>query len=288
MQSHIPLRSIAMNLGPQVYIYIPFSVTENNIELWNRAVIWAKNMSLAKPDKVPTIIMHKPSHENDPPSPQFSNVKFRFSCPDTIPENSVIYVTAHGMGDPFLIASNQDGNNFSTISMTEVADRMKKDGFTPELAKKVKDVRLFICDKNGMNVSLAYNFAEGLGEEYNELKIGYYEAKVAFPKSLKDSKLEGTIFDSYDPSVENTVMKVAAKKLPSLQYCFIGRASEFKKYIKAGDVFSKRLSQKKTPQKQDTCFGFLTLFYDCLSSKNGKNNNSKQLEDAHQVKIKLE
>ena|SRR3990167_8010376 len=215
---------------PQIYLYIPFSASEWNQELYVMAKEWQENIAKsAKLEKIPHIIMHRKENEADAFCVYYQNQKlaFKFNF-QTIPQDSVIYIFAHGGNRAEFVASATFHGNY--LSMKELARRLKADGLTQVLAEKLKAIRLFACDVNGMTTGLAYNLAEGLGEDYRKLRIEFYDKELSFP--------------SEPPSCNMIAHKEAYDNLDRL----VGRARDFKKGITVGDVLD--LHKEKSYQNE--------------------------------------
>jgi hypothetical protein len=83
-------------------------------------------------------------------------------------------------GNPCEVSSagNDDGTK---LNIDDLVKRMREDGFTPEMANKLKDIRLYVCDAAKESKYRAYNFILQLGSEFNSLHVSYYNAVISSP-----------------------------------------------------------------------------------------------------------
>ncbi len=232
---------------PKVILYIPFSVSEKGKEeLYQMACRWQENIAAsAKSYKKPVIVMHRQPAEKDEDYADMANVVHTFDSL-TIPEDSIIYILAHGIGDSLYVASTRDGR--IKITTNEMIDRAKQDGLTAALAEKMKPLRLYICEEEGANKFLAYNCAIALGPDYKKINLQYYEKKVGIPLNPNNANL----ITSKRAAI-NVMENNQPKKL------IVGKAAEFKQTINVGEVLIKHglIEEEKS---YFNLFSFLSYF----------------------------
>lgn len=168
-------------------LFIPFSAKEENFSLFLRALNWFSLIEDAEiTEKIPEIIIYRRPDEIDSDYNNYEEAGFKFSL-ENCPENSSVYILADGMGDPNHVLNSNvfyrkylDENPY-VLSMKSIAWRLKESGFTETFAKKVKSLKLYVCEERDSNQALALNLAHALGEEYHFLNLAYYKAKLSIP-----------------------------------------------------------------------------------------------------------
>ncbi|KTC84212.1 hypothetical protein [Legionella brunensis] len=212
-------------------LFIPFSVDEEGYDLFLMGTTWRKNIEeTGKLDKMPKIVMY-PGEEEDVTNIS-DDLSYMFRDED-INANDAIYILSQGMDSEDEVAANQSETENCFLKIQDVAARMKKCGFTPEIAKKINSLKLYICGgEKHRNHQLAISFAKALGEEYKDLTIHYYEKLVYIPKKY----IHGTI-ELFHKIAKNTE---DAKE--------IFRASEVRKTIKVSEssIFFTNTKRKQT------------------------------------------
>jgi len=240
---------------PKIFLYIPFLHTENNAELYSFALYWQSSIAgSAKNYKTPHIVIHRNSSEMGDIFPHQHEIKSIFDLKAT-PKNSVIYVLAHGRGSPLEMASSSQGLEYR-ITVQELVNRLKEDGFTPQLSKKIKGIKLFDCDENEANKYLAYNVALQLGPQYQDLSLSYYKTWVGIPYSPLDASLATykravPQFD-FISDEKNSLIKVPKK---------ICRASDFKETITVKEVLEITKNSEVTSEVTSKVTSLLKPFF---------------------------
>lgn len=169
-------------------LFVPFSNKEGSFFLCLRALSWRSNLRKAGKDNIPEIVLYREADETDQDYEDMTGKHTSFAFKEeNIPVNSTIYLLIHGVGSDTYVANveNASDREFVVRPIDLIADRMKEIGFTPSLAKKIKALKLFVCNLQDANEDLARNFSIALGEKYNELEVDYYTKLVSLPSPNK-------------------------------------------------------------------------------------------------------
>lgn len=140
-------------------LFIPFSDREGALPLYLRAIDWQRcYINHKQLDQSPIIYIYRREDELAVDYERYEDAPFKFN-PDDLEPNSKIYIMGDFLGSSTFISNvNEHYKNWPNfvLPIELVAIRLKEMGFTPELAEKIKALKLYVCgDDTGANNGLA-------------------------------------------------------------------------------------------------------------------------------------
>lgn len=158
-----------------IILYIPFERNATG-DLTYGAKIWKTNCSRASSEEI-RIIYYKEEFDED-----------------NIPQDTVVYILAHGSDDdPRFVANARDSKVATLIDIETLATRFNHDFLV--INHHISHIHLYCCGNPGKNACLATNFrAMLLRPECNT--INYYQGKISPPDMtgrLWTTTVQGTV-----------------------------------------------------------------------------------------------
>ncbi len=268
----------------KIILFIPFTVSENNFSLYMRALSWRSNSKCSEEtsDKVPSIVMYRHPEENEEDFEDYAEAQFNFTQ-ENIASDTVIYILADGTGDPnHVINVNQAyyerlSQEPYQLSIDAVAWRIKQCGLTPQLARNLKAINLFICDEDNNNDQLAVFFAQTLGKKYKELTINYYSATVYIPQLILNDGVNAIKKQAYlhIPSNDGTTKLVKA-----------GFAHDHKHALKVSSALTQQKSSLHSTDSRKSKAQPLPTFKELTSATYSV--SIEEISDTESIQISLE